>query len=107
MTRSNALANFLALAAVALLGPAYVAASPISYELPAETAAFKSGPGQEVVMNNCTGCHSADYIATQPRGPKFKEDFWNTEVNKMIELYGAPIAEGDVPKIVEYLSKEY
>jgi len=23
----------------------------------------------QVVQNNCTACHSADYIQTQPRGP--------------------------------------
>ena len=99
------LAIFPALAAVALLAP--VSASPISYELPPETAAFRPGPGVEVVMNNCTGCHSADYIATQPRGPNYKENFWKAEVNKMIKSYGAPIDEADVPKIVEYLSEEY
>jgi sulfite dehydrogenase (cytochrome) subunit B len=104
---SHLLAIFLALAAVARLGSAPVRASPISYELPAETAAFKPGPGLEVVMNNCTGCHSADYIATQPRGPDYKEDFWKAEVNKMIKSYGAPIDEADVPKIVEYLSTTY
>ena len=83
---------------------ASVTAAPISYDLPPETAAFKPGPNLDVVMNNCTGCHSADYIATQPRGPKFKQDFWKAEVNKMIKLYGAPIAQADVDKIVEYLA---
>jgi hypothetical protein len=48
-----------------------------------------------------------DYISTQPRGPKFKKDFWQAEVIKMIKVYGAPIDEGDVPKIVEYLTATY
>jgi hypothetical protein len=60
-----------------------------------------------VVQNNCTGCHSADYINTQPRGPKFKIDFWQAEVTKMIKLYGAPIDDDDVGKIVEYLAATY
>ena len=82
-------------------------AAPVSYKLPDETAAFKPGPNLEVVMNNCTGCHSADYIAIQPRGPKYKTDFWQAEVNKMIKLYGAPVNDADVPKIVEYLAATY
>jgi cytochrome c553 len=83
------------------------AAAPIAYDLPPEAAAFRPGPNLDVVMNNCTGCHSADYIATQPRGPKFKMDFWRAEVTKMIKVYGAPIPDADVPKIVEYLAATY
>ena len=84
-----------------------VSAKPMNYELPEETASFKPGPNLEVVMNNCTACHSADYVQTQPKGPKFKKDFWQAEVTKMIKVYGAPIKEEDVPKIVEYLSTTY
>jgi mono/diheme cytochrome c family protein len=79
-------------------------AAPIAYDLPAEAATFPPGPNLETVKNNCTACHSADYIFTQPRGPKFGEDFWRAEVSKMIKVYGAPIAEADIPKIVEYLT---
>jgi hypothetical protein len=71
-----------------------VSAKPVSYKLPNETAAFKPGPNLEIVQNNCTACHSADYVQIQPRGPKFKEDFWRTEVTKMIKVYGAPINRG-------------
>jgi hypothetical protein len=88
-------------------GPAEVGAKPISYKLPNETAGFKPGPNLEVVQNNCTACHSADYVRTQPRGPKFKQDFWQAEVTKMIKVYGAPINEADVSKIVDYLTQTY
>jgi sulfite dehydrogenase (cytochrome) subunit B len=104
MTRRIVLAALLATSAIAAFGPGATTAAPISYALPDETAAFKPGPNLEVVQNNCTACHSADYINTQPRGPKFKKDFWAAEVTKMIKVYGAPIAEADVPKIVEYLA---
>jgi cytochrome c553 len=100
-------ASLLATAAVSALSFSSVVAAPISYKLPDETAAFKPGPNLEVVMNNCTGCHSADYIATQPRGPQFKNDFWKAEVNKMIKVYGAPISDADIPRIVEYLAATY
>lgn len=96
-------------ASAAMIAASYagVSARPMSYQLPEETAAFKPGPNLEAVQNNCTACHSADYIKTQPQGPKFKKDFWQAEVTKMIKVYGAPIDDGDVSKIVDYLSATY
>ena len=88
-------------------GPSEAGAKPVSYKFPNETATFKPGPNLEVVKNNCTACHSVDYISTQPRGPKFKKDFWQAEVTKMIKVYGAPIDDADVPKIVDYLAATY
>ena len=82
-------------------------AAPVSYTLPEETAAFKPGPNLDVVQANCTGCHSSDYVNTQPRNVKSKKDFWQAEVTKMIKVYGAPIDEGDVGKIVDYLAANY
>ncbi|WP_249141494.1 cytochrome c [Bradyrhizobium liaoningense] len=96
----------MALAGIAC-APMLAKATSVSYNLPEETAAFKPGSNLEVVQNNCTACHSADYIKTQPQGPKFKKDFWHAEVMKMIKVYGAPIDEADVDKIVEYLSQTY
>ena len=81
-------------------------AAPPSYQLPDETAAFKPGQIIEVVKNNCTACHSADYISTQPRMEK-KREFWQAEVTKMIKSYGAPIDDADIPKIVDYLAATY
>jgi sulfite dehydrogenase (cytochrome) subunit B len=82
-------------------------AKTASYRIPRQTATFKPGPNLEVVQNNCTACHSVDYVQTQPRGPKFKEVFWRAEVTKMIKVYGAPIDEADVGKIVDYLTQTY
>ena len=96
-----------ALVVVAGLSLGAVTAAPVNYKLPEETAAFKPGPNLDVVQNNCTACHSADYVNTQPRGPKFKKDFWQAEVTKMIKVFGAPIDDADVPKIVEYLAATY
>ena len=94
MTRSDSPHALAAAAAGSASPPAN--AAPVNYKLPEETAAFKPGPGLDVVQNNCTACHSADYIKTQPRGPKFKKDFWQAEVTKMIKVYGAPIDDADV-----------
>jgi sulfite dehydrogenase (cytochrome) subunit B len=92
---------------LALLAAATASATPIVYSLPEETAAFRAGPNLEVAQNNCTGCHSADYISTQPQGPKYKRDFWQAEVTKMIKVYGAPIDDADISKIVDYLAATY
>ena len=107
MIRQFFLAPLFAAMAIAGLVFTSANAAPASYTLPEETAAFKPGPNLEVVQNNCTACHSADYIQTQPRGPKFQKDFWQAEVTKMIKVYGAPIDDADAAKIVDYLAATY
>ena len=99
--------SILPLLVFSTLGLVAATAAPISYKLPEETATFRDGPNLDVVKNNCTGCHSADYIQTQPRSVKSKKDFWQAEVTKMIKTYGAPIDNADVDKIVEYLAATY
>jgi mono/diheme cytochrome c family protein len=107
MMRRFVLALLLTTVAGTGLGRGSANAAPVSYTLPDETAALRPGPNLDVVQNNCTACHSADYINTQPRGPKFKKDFWQAEVTKMIKVYGAPIDDADVGKIVDYLAATY
>ncbi|AWM85782.1 sulfite:cytochrome C oxidoreductase subunit B [Microvirga sp. 17 mud 1-3] len=95
----------------AMLGGAFAAsagivvAKPLTYELPEETATLKPGPGVDVAQNNCTACHSADYIAMQP--PKKGKAFWEAEVTKMIKTYRAPIDEADAKTISDYLAQTY
>jgi mono/diheme cytochrome c family protein len=105
MNRSAPLA--LAGLATLALGLVAVNAKPVTYALPEETASLKPGPNLDVVQGNCGACHSSDYIQTQPRGAKFGKDFWQAEVTKMINIYGAPIEPADVPKIVDYLTATY
>ena len=108
MKRSTlfALTGLVAFAAAGS-GLVAVGAKPISYKLPEETAALKPGAGLDAVQGNCAACHSMDYIKTQPQGPKFKKEFWQAEVTKMIKVFGAPIEDADVPKIVDYLTANY
>ncbi|HJS84552.1 MAG TPA: hypothetical protein VJ779_03760, partial [Acetobacteraceae bacterium] len=94
--------RMLAFIAAAALSAA-VAAAPVGYELPPETAALAPGPNLSVAQANCLGCHSADYITTQPRALPDPKAFWTAEVTKMQKAYGAPIASSDVPMIVDYL----
>ena len=103
--------RFIALTLSATLaiaaGATAIQAKPLGYKTPEETTAFKPGTNLEVVQNNCTACHSADYVKTQPRGPKFKKDFWQAEVAKMVKVYGAPIDDADAGKIADYLAENY
>src|SRR3954454_15401219 len=107
MNRLFALALLPAIATITALSLGSLTAAPVDYKLPEETVVLKPGPNLEVVKNNCTACHSVDYIQTQPRGPKFKKDFWQAEVTKMIKVYGAPIEDADVSRIVDYLAANY
>ena len=91
----------------AFRGEGRVAVVAGSGKLPEETATLKPGPNREVAQNNCTGCHSADYIGTQPQSIKPRKDFWQTEVTKMIKAYGAPVDDADAKAIAEYLAKNY
>ncbi|HLH48897.1 MAG TPA: cytochrome c [Roseiarcus sp.] len=67
--------------------------------------ALKPGPGAEVVANNCAACHSLDYVVLNSPFPT--RAVWQTEVAKMIKVYGADISDDDARAIVEYLAKNY
>lgn len=83
--------------AITLLG---AAAGKVSITLPNDTVRFKPGPGADLATGNCTICHSASYIYTQPRLTRVQ---WTAEVNKMKAAYGAPLAAENIPAIVDYL----
>jgi mono/diheme cytochrome c family protein len=97
----------LAASTMMLSGMGTVGAKPFNYQVPDDAAELKPGKNLEAVQNNCTACHSPDYFKTQPQGPAFKTSFWQAEVTKMIKVYGAPIDDADVEKIVQYLSENY
>jgi cytochrome c5 len=54
----------------------------------------------DIVNNNCLTCHSAGMVLTQPQLSRVD---WQAEVDKMRKIYKAPIADADVPAIVDYL----
>ncbi len=87
----------LPLAILALAGASY---GTVSVKWPADTVAFKPGPGADVTNANCSTCHSASYVYTQPPLTKVQ---WTAEVKKMKAVYGAPIADDDAAAIVDYL----
>jgi mono/diheme cytochrome c family protein len=67
-------------------------------------AALKTGPGADVTTANCAICHSTDYIVRQP-GSDAKH--WETEVRKMVTVFGAQISDEDVKVIVDYLASAF
>lgn len=93
-----------ALLALALPLQASLAAS---ISLPADTATYQPStlPGYEKTVANCMLCHSAQYArmqpTTSPRG------YWEATVKKMKKPFGAPLADEDIPLIVDYLVKTY
>lgn len=107
MKRFKLIGFSLATVSATALGATAINAKPFGYKIPEEAAKFKPGTNLDVVQNNCTACHSADYVKTQPRGPKFKMDFWQAEVTKMVKVYGAPIDASDAGKIADYLAENY
>jgi hypothetical protein len=55
----------------------------------------------DAVNNNCLACHSPGMVLTQPH---LSRADWQAEVDKMRTAYKAPIADADVPAIVDYLA---
>lgn len=100
-------ASVLLLPSLMLARPSLTQAAVIRYETPPETATFPPGPNRELVEANCSGCHSADYQSTQPRGMANVKAFWSAEVTKMRKVYGASIDDDDAAKIVAYLVEVY
>jgi len=89
-------------AAAAMIAPPK---GPVSISLPGDAGmAFKPGVGLAAVQANCLTCHSSAYVSTQPVLSRAQ---WTGEVLKMRTTYGAPIADDQVPVIVEYLTAQY
>jgi hypothetical protein len=68
--------------------------------LPLQDSPFPAGPGVQAVVANCTACHSAGMILTQP---KLSPEQWKASVEKMRTTYHAPVADADIPDILAYL----
>ena len=71
-----------------------------SITLPEDTTTLPTGPGVEAVTTNCLSCHSPAMILTQPR---LTRKAWEAEVEKMGQVYKAPIDQAAVPQIIDYL----
>lgn len=74
-----------------------------SITLPPPNMTLKDGPNVALAQSKCIICHSADYIYMQPPLTKAQ---WTAEVTKMQKAYGAPIADADIPLLVDYLMSQ-
>jgi hypothetical protein len=57
------------------------------------------------VVDNCSACHSLDYITTQPRGKG--EQFWRDAVAKMVNVYKAPLSPEDADAVAATLARKF
>jgi len=89
-------------AAVPLSGEAQSALvlKSITVTLPDNSDMFPPGPGAEVANNNCLACHSVGMVMNQPILSKAA---WEAEVNKMRNVFKAPVEASDVGAITDYL----
>lgn len=71
----------------------------VTVQLPGGMEPFP-GPGAEAINRNCLSCHSQEMVLYQPPMPKAA---WEAEVNKMRNVYKAPVVESDIPAIVDYI----
>lgn len=69
-----------------------------------ESDELVNAPGHERAVQ-CGACHSLDYIRMNSRFLDLAG--WTAVVNKMINVYGAPIAKTDVDAIARYLTEHY
>jgi hypothetical protein len=85
-------------------------ASPLAakdIQLPPDAVQLKPStlPGYAKAQANCTMCHSAEYMRMQP--PNAARPYWDAMVHRMKVVFKAPVADEDMPEIVDYLAKTY
>ncbi len=61
-----------------------------------------TGPGTQAANSHCLTCHSAGMVLNQP---DMTRDTWLAEVNKMKNVFKAPIPADDVAVIADYLTR--
>jgi hypothetical protein len=71
----------------------------VRVELPVSEAVFPPGKGVEITPQ-CLICHSAGMVLRQP--PLTRQE-WAQEINKMRNVFGAPLPADQVDPLVEYL----
>lgn len=99
------LSSVLTAAALITLAGA-VSAKPVSLPLLPETVpAVLADSEGEVVVNNCSSCHSLEYIVTQPRGKGAQ--FWKDSVTKMVNVYKAPVEPADAEAVAAVLARKF
>jgi mono/diheme cytochrome c family protein len=105
MNPKTLLSAALAAATLGLAGLAFAGSKNI--QLPPDVVQLKPSPlpGYAKAQANCVACHSAEYMQYQP--PSAARPYWDAMVKRMKTVFKAPIADEDMPAMVEYLAKTY
>lgn len=61
---------------------------------------FYTGANAQILNSNCLMCHSAGFVERQP---SLSLAGWTGEVTKMKKVFGAPLANADIPVIAQAL----
>jgi len=93
--------------AVLLVAAPLAFATPKTIQLPPDGVQLKESPlpGYAKAKAQCVACHSAEYMRYQP--PTAARPYWDAMVKRMKAVFNAPIADADMPEIVDYLVKTY
>jgi hypothetical protein len=99
------IASVAALAACFVMGGAM--ATTKSFVMPPDGVVLKANdlPGYGLAQRQCVGCHSAEYMLYQP--PTAARPYWENMVKRMKAVFKAPVADADIPVIVDYMVKTY
>jgi mono/diheme cytochrome c family protein len=100
-----AIATAVVFTTLGLAGAALATAKTIV--LPPDGVQLKPStlPGYAKAQVNCVACHSAEYMLYQPAtAPRA---YWDAMAKRMKLVFKAPIADEDIPVIVDYLTKTY
>jgi cytochrome c5 len=98
---------FLAVAVTLLALAGAAQAGTKSIDLPADGVVLKPSPlpGYAKAQAVCSACHSAEYMQYQPAtAPRA---YWDAMAKRMKVVFKAPVADEDIPVIVDYLVKTY
>lgn len=98
--------KLFAFVAAAALATGAVAVTKV-VQMPPDTEQLRPSalPGYAKAQANCVACHSAEYMLYQP--PTAPRGYWENMVKRMKTVFKAPIADEDMPAIVDYLVKTY
>jgi mono/diheme cytochrome c family protein len=66
---------------------------------------LKPGAGAELMEQNCSGCHSLDYV--RMNAPFLTGDVWKAELTKMRTAFAAQVDDADAARILAYLTATY
>jgi cytochrome c5 len=74
----------------------------VSVTLPVSTTLFPAGEGADAANSQCLLCHSAGMVLSQPVRTEAQ---WKETINKMRNVYGAPLPAEQVDALAAYFAR--